>query len=66
MPPLPLLADRGHVVDALVELIGDTLLVQENPQALRVHERRRRGDRRSEWLEGGVWVLMILYQVVGI
>jgi hypothetical protein len=44
MPPLPLLADRRHVVDALVELIGDAFLVQENPQALRIGERRRRGE----------------------
>jgi hypothetical protein len=53
MPPLPVLADRGHVVDALVELIGDTLLVQENPQALRVRKRRRRGEQAKRMVGGG-------------
>jgi hypothetical protein len=44
VPPLPLLADGRHVIDALVELIGNALFVHENAQALRVREGRRRGE----------------------
>jgi hypothetical protein len=44
MTPLPLLANRRHVVDTLLELIRDAFLVQENPKALRVWKRRRRSE----------------------
>jgi hypothetical protein len=35
---------RADVVDALLELIGNTLLVHENAQALRVRKRRKGGE----------------------
>jgi hypothetical protein len=44
VPPLPLLADRRHVVNVLVELIRNALFVHKNAQALRVREGRRRGE----------------------
>jgi hypothetical protein len=38
MPPLALLAHRGHIVNAFVELRGDALFVHQQTQALRVGE----------------------------
>jgi len=38
MRPLALFAARGHVVDLLLELIGNAFLVHEQTQALRVRE----------------------------
>ncbi|MET4751212.1 hypothetical protein [Bradyrhizobium sp. RT11b] len=42
--PAALLADGRHIVDRLVEVIGDALLVHEDPQALRIGEGIGRGE----------------------
>ncbi|MBB5357406.1 hypothetical protein HDE76_000588 [Rhodanobacter sp. ANJX3] len=56
---MPLLADRRHIVNALIKLIGNTLFMQEKAKALGVGEGRR-GCEEAEFVCHGAVSSMLV------